>query len=233
MSAGSVSTAKNKKEAPLSSGDLLLLIPAAVLLLFGILVFAWYGATFIPVRQDSQILPREVEISSGGISCTLDIPAGTLSLTHPSRAALGGSYKTEAGISLERPLRFINCSGLPNWDLSLEAQTTLVASDVKPYASILQPAFDRDKFTFRWTFTPEEPVPTYQSHFWLRAIVTEHDQPVERWNLLVRDFPLENVAIFGQPTVLWLICAGASLLIAALLLILLGQKRTKRSKASQ
>ena len=101
MSAGSVSTAKNKKKAPLSSGDLLLLIPAAVLVLFGILVFAWYGATFIPVRQDSQILPREVEISSGGISCTLDIPAGTLSLTHPSRAALGGSYKTEAGQHLQ------------------------------------------------------------------------------------------------------------------------------------
>ena len=231
MSAGSGSTAKNKQKTPLNTGDKVILIPAVLLLLFGIVIFAWYGATYIPVRQNSDILPREVEISSGGFQCTLDIPAGSLTLTHPSHAALGSSYRTEAEIRLERPLRFINCSGLPNWNISLEAQTTLVASDVRPYAAIRQPAFDREAFTFEWTFIPEEPVPSYQSHFWLRAIVSSQNEPIERWNLLVRDFPMENTALFGQPTVLWLIFAGTATVTALLLLILVIQKRVRRSKS--
>ncbi len=228
MSAGSNSTAKNKTGAPLNAGDLLLLIPAAVLLLLGTAVFVWYGLSFIPVRQSSDILPREVTISSGGVQCTMDIPAGSLTLTHPSRAALGSSYRMEAEVRLERPLRFINCSGLPNWNLSLEAQTALVASDVRPYAVIRQPAFDREKFSFRWTFTPEEPVPPYKSYFWLRAIVSERDETVERWNMLVREFPMENTALFGQPTILWLICAGVAVILSVLLAIILIQRRLKR-----
>ncbi len=230
MSAGTGSTVKNKKGTPLNTGDKMLLIPAVLLLLFGILIFAWYGYTYIPVRQSSDILPREVDISAGGVRCTLDIPAGSLTLTHPAHAALGSSYKTKAEIRLERPLRFINYSGLPSWSLSLEAQTTLVAADVRPYAAIRQPAFDRETFSFEWTFIPEEPVPDYQSHFWLRAIVTQQEEPIERWNLLVRDFPMENTALFGQPTVLWLICAGAAVIIAVLLFILVGQRKSKTGK---
>ena len=232
MSAGSGSTAKNKQKTPLNTGDKVILIPAVLLLLFGIVIFAWYGATYIPVRQSSDILPREVEISSGGFQCTLDIPAGSLTLTHPSHAALGSSYRTKAEIRLERPLRFINCSGLPNWNLSLEAQTTLVAADVRPYAAIRQPAFDRENFSFEWTFIPEEPVPAYQSHFWLRAIISQQDEPIERWNILVRDFPMENTSLFSQPTILWLICAAAAVLTSALLSILVLQRIIKKKKAS-
>ncbi len=227
MSAKADSIIKTKTEKiPLSTGNLLLLIPAVLLLLFGIIIFAWYGYTYIPVRQRSDILPREVKISSGGITCSLDIPAGTLTLSHPVHAALGSSYKTEAEVRFERPLRFINCSGLPNWNLLLEAQTTLVAAAVRPYASIRQPAFDRDRFSFQWEFTPEEPVPTYQSHLWLRAIINEKEETVERWNILVRDFPMENAALFNQPTILWLIAAGTASALAILLLILLIQRRT-------
>lgn len=230
MSAGTGSTKTNKSGAKLNTGDKVLLVPAVLLLLFVLLIFAWYGATYIPVRQSSEILPREVEISAGGVQCTLDIPAGSLTLTHPTQASLGSSYKTKAEIRLERPLRFINCTGLPNWSISLEAQTTLVAADVRPYAAILQPAFDREAFSFEWTFTPEEPVPTYQSHFWLRAIVSRQEEQIERWNLLVRDFPMANTALFGQPTVLWLICAAASVLTAVLLLILTVQRKIKNKK---
>ena len=205
------------------------IIPAILTGLFflpGIVIFLWYGLTFIPVQQNSAILPKQVEISSGAQSCMLEIPAGTLSLRHPQHAAVGSTYKAEANVQLDQPLRFTNCSGgLPNWNINLEGQTTLVAAAVEPYASIRQPAFDRDSFAFRWTFTPEEPVPTYTSHFWLRVIVSEKEETIERWDILVRNFPMENTMLFGQPTVFWLIAGGFSLLLGSLLLILTLQQR--------
>ena len=85
---------------------------------------------------------------------------------------------------------------------------------------------NRDDFSFEWSFTPEEPIAVYQSHLWLRVIVSEQDQTIERWNILVRDFPMENAALFGQPTVLWLIICGFSALTGLLLLILLLQKKS-------
>ena len=194
--------------------------------LIGFLIFGWYGLTYLQTTQKSEIHPRELQIASGNQRCTLEIPAGTLLLRRPSRAAVGSKYNFDAEVSLESPFRFTNCeNGIPNWTISLEAQTTLVGSDVKPHPSIRQPGFDRTHFAFNWTFMPEETVPEYQSHFWLRVIVTQKDQTIENWNLLVRDFPLENAALFGQTAILWLITAGFSLLIGALLLILLLQKR--------
>ncbi len=216
-----------------SAAGTVLLILAFLFFLTGILIFGWYGLSFIPVRQTSGILPKQVEISSGAQRCTLEIPAGTLDLRHPRYAATGSSYRAEALVRLEQPLRFTDCTGgLPNWSISLEAQSTLVASEVEPYASIRQPAFDRDSFTFRWTFTPEEQIPTYTSHLWLRAIISQQEETVERWNILVRDFPMENAALFGQPTALWMITGAFSLLLGSLLLILLLQRRSRR-KAGQ
>ena len=68
-------------------------------------------------------------------------------------------------------------------------------------------------------------MPVYQSRFWLRMIVSEQDQTIERWNMLARDFPMENAALFGQPTVLWLIAGGICVLLGILLLILLIQRQ--------
>lgn len=220
----------DRKSHPLSGT--LLAILTGLFFLPGILIFALYGLSFIPVRQTSGILPKQLVISSGTQSCTLEIPAGTLKLSHPEHAAVGSTYKTEAKVQLDQPFRFTDCSGgLPNWNINLEAQTTLVAAAVEPYASIRQPAFDRDSFTFRWTFTPEEPVRTYTSHFWLRVIISQQDETIERWDILVRDFPMENVTLFGQPTVFWLITGAFSILLGSLLLILLlQQRRTRKSK---
>ena len=217
---------KSKNERSLTTAEIVLLILVILFFLLPALFFGWYGSTYIPVRQNSEIHARELLIAEGGSQCTLDIPAGTLSLHRPQRAALGSAYRFEAQVRLERPLRFINCTGaIPNWDISLEAQTALVSSNVKPFSSIRQPAFDQDHFTYTWDFTPEESVPQYQSHFWLRAIVSGKEQAVENWNILVRDFPMENITFFGLPAIIGVIISGFSLVFGALFLVLLLQKR--------
>ena len=76
---------------------------------------------------------------------------------------------------------------------------------------------------------PEENVPGYQSHLWLRAIVSEKDQTVENWNILVRDFPMENISLFGQPAIIWIIISGFSLVLGLLLGILFLQKTRKQA----
>ena len=220
---------KSKTERPLSPAEIVLLVLVILFFLPPLLFFGWYGATYIPVTQKSEIHARELLISQGASRCTLDIPAGTLPLRRPQRAVLGSSYRFKAQVQLDRPLRFINCTGaIPNWNISLEAQTALVSSNVKPFSSIRQPAFDQEHFTYTWDFTPEERVPQYQSHFWLRAIVSEKDQTVENWNILVRDFPMENLSFFGMPAVIGVIISGFSLVFGLLLLILLLQKRRQK-----
>ena len=223
---------KSKTDRPLSPAEVALLLPVILFLLLPVLFFGWYGSTYLPVTQKSEIHARELVISQGGSRCTLDIPAGTLTLRRPQRAALGSSYRFKAQVQLERPLRFINCTGaIPNWNISLEAQTALVSSNVKPFSAIRQPAFDQDHFTYAWDFTPEERIPRYQSHFWLRAIVGGKDQTVENWNILVRDFPMENISFFGMPAVIGVVISGFSLVFGLLFLILLLQKRhQKRNK---
>ena len=220
---------KSKTERPLSPVEIVLLVLVILFFLPPLLFFGWYGATYIPVTQKSEIHSRELLISQGTSRCTLDIPAGTLTLRRPQRAVLGSSYCFRAQVQLERPLRFINCTGaIPNWNISLEAQTALVSSNVKPFSSIRQPAFDQEHFTYTWDFTPEERVPQYQSHFWLRAIVGGKDQTVENWNILVRDFPIENLSFFGMPAVIGVIISGFSLVFGLLILILLLQKRRQK-----
>lgn len=222
---------KNKADRPLSAADIVLPAFVILFLLFPVLFFGWYGSTYIPVTQKSEIHSRELVISQGSGQCTLDIPAGELTLRRIRRAVLGASYRFEADVKLERPLRFINCTGtIPNWDISLEAQTALVSSAVKPYSSIREPAFDREHFAFKWSITPEEPVPQYQSHFWLRAIVNGKDRTVENWNILVRDFPMENISFFGMPAVIGTIISGFSLVFGLLFLILLLQRRRLKQK---
>ena len=225
---------KSRREPrPLTAGDIVLLIAALLFLLPGIYVGAWYGLTYIPVRQTSEFPAHRLEVGSAGGRCTLDIPAGTISIRRPSRTAVGGSYTLDADVELERPLSFDSCTGrLPNWNLYLEAQTTLVASAVHPFALIRQPAFDRKSFVFHWDFTPEEPVPPYRSHLWVRTIVSQQEETVENWNLLVREFPMENAELLGQPTILCLIGGGFSLVFGILLLILLLQKRARAAKKS-
>lgn len=217
---------KNKNSRPLSVSESVLLAVIVPLLLLPVIFFGWFGSTHILLPQTSEIHSRELEIRQGNSQCTLDIPAGTLTIKRPRRAALGSAYPFEARVQLERPMRFINCTGtIPNWDISLEAQTSLVSSAVKPFSSLRQPGFDNDHFIFQWTFTPEESVPQYQSHFWLRAIVTEKDTTVENWNILVRDFPMENLSPFGLPSVIWITASAFSLVIGLLLLIIFLQKR--------
>ena len=219
---------KNKTDRPLSAGETVLLVLVILFFLFPAVFFGWYGSTYIRVRQNSEIHPRELVITKGGSQCTLDIPAGTLSLRRPQRTVVGSPYRFEAQVRLEHPLRFIDCTGtIPNWNISLEAQTALVSSNVRPFSAIRQPAFDQEHFTYVWDFTPEERIPQYQSHFWLRAIVTEKDQTVENWNILVRDFPMENLAFFGFPVIIGIIAAGFSLAVGMLLLILYLQKRRR------
>ena len=220
---------KSKTDRPLSPAEIVLLVLVILFFLPPLLFSGWYGATYIPVTQKSEIHARELLISQGASQCTLDIPAGTLTLRRPQRAVLGSSYRFKAQVQLDRPLRFINCTGaIPNWNISLEAQTALVSSNVKPFSAIRQPAFDQEHFTYTWDFTPEERVPQYQSHFWLRAIVSEKDQTVENWNILVRDFPMENLSFFGMPAVIGVIISGFSLVFGLLLLILLLQKRRQK-----
>lgn len=221
---------KNKNSQPLSIGEMLLLLPVILFLLFPLIFFGWLGSTYLPISQTSEFHERELVIRQGSSQCTLDIPAGTLMIKRPQRAAVGSVYHARAEVNLERPMRFTNCTGsIPNWNISLEGQTSLVSSAVKPYTSIREPGFDRTHFSFLWTFTPEETVPQYQSHFWLRAIVTEKDQTVENWNILVRDFPMENIAFFGQTTVIWIVASGFSLVLGILFLIIFIQKRHRRS----
>lgn len=229
MSTKQSSVPQNKRS--LSGGEKFLTGAAALFFLIGLLIFGWYGLTHLQTVQKSEIHSRQLQVAAGNQQCTLEIPAGTLLLRHPSRAAVGSQYGFDAEVTLESPFRFVNCeNGIPNWNINVEAQTTFVGSDVKPHASIRQPGFDRTHFAFNWTFMPEETVPEYQSHFWLRVIITQKDQTVENWNLLVRDFPLENSALLGQTAILWFIIAGFSLLLGVLFLILLLQKRHKRSK---
>ena len=219
------------RPSSLTAGDIILLFLVLLFLLPGLYIYAWYGLTYIPVKQSSEFPAHRLEIGSDTRHCTLDIPAGRLTIRRPSRTAVGSSYTMDALVTLDHPLKFDSCVGtLPNWSVYLEAQTTLVASAVQPFASIRQPAFDRESFSFHWTYTPEEPVPPYQSHLWLRAIVNEREETVENWNLLVRDFPMENAELMGQPTIFWLIGGGFSLLFGILLLILFLQKRGRGSR---
>lgn len=212
----------------LSKGQALLLGLALLFLLPGILFSLWFGTTYIPIRQVSKFPAKEITVTSGGNTCTLQIPSGTLDLRHPRRAAVGSTYQASAVIMLDQVPRFTGCTdGMSNWNINLEAQTSFVAANVQPFASIRQPAVNRDRYTFEWTFTPEEPIAVYQSHFWLRLIVSELDQTIERWDILVRDFPMENTAIFNQPTVLWLIISSFSVLTGILLVILALQKKRK------
>ena len=218
---------KKTNRKSLSKGQAVLLGLAILFLLPGILFAVWYGSTYLPVKQASTFPAKEITVSSGDRQCTLEIPSGTLDFRHPRRAAVGSTYRASAKIGLDEPLHFSGCTGgMANWNINLEAQTSFVAANVQPFASIRQPAVNRDDFSFEWSFTPEEPIAVYQSHLWLRVIVSEQDQTIERWNILVRDFPMENAALFGQPTVLWLIICGFSALTGLLLLILLLQKKS-------
>lgn len=220
------SSKENRPEHRFTAGELTLLVFTVLLLIPAVLFAAWYLPTRFPVTERSNIRAQHVEVQSAGNHCTLEIPSGTLTIRRPERAAVGSSYGFTASVQLDSPMRLTNCSGsLPVWNLYLEGQTTLVAAAVQPYALIRQPASNREQLTFEWTFTPEEEVAQYTSHLYLRAIVMEQDQTVERWNLLVRDFPMENAALFDQPTVLWLAAAGVSALIGLLLFIILLQKR--------
>ena len=216
-----------------SAAAIIMLISAVLFILPGVLIFAWYGFTYIPVRQTSAFPSRNLTIQSGGQQCTLVIPSGQISIRRPQRTAVGSSYSMTAEVSLEEPFRFTDCSsGLPNWNINLEAQTALVGAAVHPFAAIRQPAFDREKISFDWTFTPEEKVSRYTSHLWLRTIVSQQSETVERWDLLVRDFPMENMELLGQPTIFWLIGSGFSVLIGLLLFLLFLQKRKKELKGS-
>ena len=220
---------KNNRH-PLGAAEVVMLILAVLFLLPGILIFGWYGRTYLTVRQVSSIPARQAEISFGDRHCTLDIAGGELSIRRPERTSVGSSYKLDASVDFIRPLRFVSCSGgLPNWNISLEAQTTLVGASVNPFASIRQPAFDRDHFIFAWTFVPEEEVAPYTSHLWLRAVISEQDQIIDRWDILVRDFPMENSLLFGQAAIFWLIGGGFAILTGLLILILFLQKRRKFS----
>ena len=210
---------------PFTTAEKILAGSTALFLLASLLVFGWYGSTFLHVRQTSEIHARDLVISSGDQSCTLSIPAGKLRISRPTQAVIGANSKLDARVELDEPLRFINCTGMPNWNILLEAQTSLIGANVKPNASIRQPVFDRLEFSYNWVFTPEEAVETYQSHLWLRAVVTEKDKTIENWNILIREFPMKNTALFGQPAIIWLFGAGFSLLLGSLLLVLLLQKR--------
>ena len=210
----------------LSRGKILLLCFAILFLSPAFLFSVWYGLTYLPVKQVSAFPAKEITVSSGDRQCTLEIPSVTLDFRHPRRTAVGSTYQASAEVRLDQAPRFSGCTGgMANWNINLEAQTSFVASNVQPFAAIRQPAVNREEYTFDWTFTPEEPINTYQSHLWLRVIVSEQDETIERWNILVRDFPMENDALFGLPTVLWLIISGFSALIGLLLLILVFQKR--------
>ena len=219
---------------PLSAAERLLLVLTVVFLLPAVLIGGWYGFMRLTTRQETRILPRELRIASGNSQCTLVIPAGALTIRRPLRTIVGTKYHLTAEAALDEPLRFTGCEGsIPNWNISLEAQTTLVGAIVEPHASIRQPAFDRDRITFRWNFVPKETVPAYRSYLWLRVIVSEAENTLENWDMLVREFPMSNTSLFGQPLVLWLITAGASGLIGILFLILFIQKRNASARTAK
>ena len=161
---------KNSPEKPFSAGEIVLLVLSVLLLSCGLFVFGWYGSTYIPLRHTSEIHAKDLVIRAGGQQCTLEIPSGKLSIRRPSRAVVGSKYHAEADVVWAQPLRFKDCSGgIPNWDINLEAQIGFVGSEVIPFSAIRQPVFNRNDFSFQWTFTPQETVAEYPSHFYLRV----------------------------------------------------------------
>ena len=94
---------KSKTDRLLSTAETVLLVLVILFFLLPVLFFGWYGSTYIPVTQKSEIHSRELVISRGSSQCTLDIPAGELTIRRLQRAVIGSSYRFEANVRLDRP----------------------------------------------------------------------------------------------------------------------------------
>ncbi len=215
---------KNKTgEIVLTILTLLFLVPAAVIVI-------WFGTTAIHTATTSSFPGRELTITYNGQRCTLEMPAGTLTLNAPTRAAAEVSYDLTASLIFDGDFRLKDCrDGIPNWSVALEGEAELPAAEVKPYSAIRQPVIDRPEMKYEWTFTPKAQSGGLNGRLWLRVVVSEKDAAVESWNMLVRDIPLKYTALFSVSPVFWCLTAAVCTLIGLLcLLLLLIRRRINR-----
>lgn len=220
----------NKKGLVLRIFSLILFLPA-------LSVFLWFGWMKLSKTDHAVIRGREdLMISDGKVRCMINLPEGVLTVKRPMNGAVNARSAIQAQVDFQKPLRLGDCDGpLPNWNLQLEAQTSLIGTDGDPHSIQRQPLTGRTAFSYHWKFTPEKELGTYPAHIWLRLVVLNGLMEVERWNLFYYEFPFANRSFFGIPTDLVLIFAGVLTLIGGLvfwLSFLINRKDGPETKGS-
>lgn len=212
---------------------LILRVCALICLIPAVIIFIWYAWTRLSGSDTSAILPGQLRISDVQSSCMLNIPDGTLIIQHPLQPALGSESSLLADIKFDEPLSFSDCSGaIPNWNLQVESQVELIGAEIAPGSVIRQPLSGVSELHFNWDFDFPYILETGTSHLWLRILVLDGSQTVERWSLLVREFPMRSVAFFGLAAAPVLLIAAVLGVIGILLLILARIKRSRNKPAS-
>ncbi len=207
-------------------------IISVVLLIPALTAFGWFGVTRIRTTETSHILPGELKIEKGEESCLISIPSGELSITYPKRTMLGSSSPLDVETVFSEPIRVTEQTpGAEKWLAHLEIQTSVAGGSLTPSVAQTQPFFDRTDLKYHWDFTPETELMPYKAQLWLHVIVTDGIDTVERWNLLVREFPTGIQSYFGQKADVILLGAGVCALIGALCAILGFQKPRRERKS--
>ena len=208
-------------------------IISAILLLPALTAFGWFGITRIRTTETSHILPGELKIKRGEESCLVTIPSGELSITYPKRTMLGSSSPMDVEAVFSEPVLITEQTpGAAKWLAHLEVQTSIAGGSLTPSVAQTQPFFDRTDLKYHWDFTPETELMPYKAQLWLHVIVTDGIDTVERWNLLVREFPTGIQSYFGQKADVVLLAAGVCALIGTLCGIL-GVQKSHRERKKQ
>ena len=223
----------NKPKKQSKTGGIVLAVLTALFLIPALGIAVWFGSTAIRTTKTSAFPGRDLVITYAGQRCTLEMPAGTVTVSSPKRAAAEVDYDLTAELNFDGEFRLKDCQdGIPNWTVALEGEAELPAADVKPYAAIRQPVLERPEIKYEWTFTPKAQSAGINGRLWMRVEVSEKDAPVESWDMLVRDIPLKYTALFSVSPVFWYLTAGICAVIGLLFLILLLQWRKKRAVRS-
>ena len=206
---------------------------SAILLIPALTAFIWFGITRIRTTETSRILPGELKIERGEESCRVSIPSGELRITYPERTMLGSSSPLDMEAVFSEPVRLTEqTSGAAKWLAHLEVQSSIAGGSLTPSVAQTQPFFDRTDLKYHWDFSPETELMPYKAQLWLHVIVTDGIDTVERWNLLVREFPTGIQSYFGQKADIVLLGAGVCALIGMLCGIL-GFQKSRRERKTQ
>lgn len=206
-------------------------IAAFLCILPGLAGLLWYSWTRLSRIDESSIHAGQLLISNEKNSCQLNIPEGTLSIQRPLQSALGARSPLSARVSFAEPVSFSDCSGgIPSWKLQIEAQSELVGAEVEPGALIRQPLSDRTDIEFNWNFDFPYVLTNDTSHFWLRILVLEGTEIIERWTLLVREFPMRSVSFLGLSAAVVIPLSLSLIVIGILLLVSEWVSKKKKGK---